>query len=223
MIPIRVTHFSDVLCVWAYAAQRRMDELKHEFGDGVEVEYRLTSVFGFARDKLVERWKDKGGLAGYAEHAHEAIARFDHVELHEGVWSRVAPTSSWPAHLMLAAVRVIEVTGDAPSGAFVDAAWRVRQAFFRDARDISREDVLRDVAAEASLDVAAIREQLASGAAHASLARDDLQARELDVRVSPSIVMDGGRQRLNGNVGYRVIAANLRELLEHSSEQHSWC
>lgn len=30
--------------------------------------------------------------------------------------------------------------------------------------------------------------------------------------VSPTLIFNEGRQRLNGNVGYRVIEANIREL-----------
>lgn len=223
MTRLRISHFSDVLCVWAYAGQRRMDELAQEFGDTVEVDYRLTSVFGFARHKLTERWKDKGGLAAYALHVREIVQRFDYIELHPEAWAKVAPQSSGPAHLILAATRELEVAGRFPPRAFVDLAWRIRQAFFREARDISHHRVLLELAAEASLEVAALEDQLISGAAHAALARDDLEARELDIRVSPSIVMNEGRQRLNGNVGYRVIAANLRELLERSPDQYSWC
>lgn len=221
--PIAISHFSDVLCVWAYLGQRRMDELVQEFGDRVAVDYRLTSIFGFARDKLEERWKDKGGLAGYSQHVREVIAKFDHVELHPDVWVRVAPRSSWPAHLALSAIRALAAQGAAPATAFATTAWRMRQAFFREARDISRDGVLREVIADAGLDHAAIAEQLASGAAHAVLAHDDHQARELDVRMSPTILMGEGRQRLAGNVGYRVIAANVRELMERPTRQASWC
>jgi hypothetical protein len=32
-----------------------------------------------------------------------------------------------------------------------------------------------------------------------------------------------GRQRLNGNVGYRVLEANIRELLNHPAGEQSWC
>jgi len=222
--PLQITHFSDVLCVWAYVAQRRMDEATTEFGDRISIAYRLTSVFGFARDRLAERWADRGGLAGYAAHVRDVVGRFDHVDVHAEAWSRVAPRSSTPAHLVLAAIRALEVGGGAPAGAFVDAAWRIRRGFFHQARDVSRHDVLLDLASEAGLDVAAIEDQLATGGAHAELARDDLAARELEVHVSPSIVMNEGRQRLNGNVGYRVIAANLRELLDDGhAVQQSWC
>ncbi|MCX5743202.1 MAG: DsbA family protein [Proteobacteria bacterium] len=219
---IQISHFSDVLCVWAYIAQRRMDELRQEFGDQVTVDYRHVSVFGFARASLEARWKDKGGLAGYAAHVGSVIAKFDHVALHPDAWARVAPTSSWPAHLVLAAMRSLEATGEMPPGAGVALAWRIREAFFRDARDIARADVLDDLVEPDGR--AAVRELLATGVAHAQLARDYELARELDVHVSPSIVMNEGRQHLNGNVGYRLIAANLRELLERADPaQMSWC
>jgi predicted DsbA family dithiol-disulfide isomerase len=211
------------LCVWAYAAQRRIDEACTEFGDRIEIDYKMTSVFGVARDKLVTRWQDKGGLAGYAQHIRDVMKQFDHVEVHPDVWNSVAPRSSWPAHLVLTAIRELEAQGRMPTRAFTDVAWRFRQAFFRDARDVSREDVLFEIVANAGLDVADVKDLLASGAAHAELARDDQQARDLDIRVSPSIVMNDGRQRLNGNVGYRVLAASIRELLERPADLQSWC
>ena len=35
---LTVSYFSDVLCVWAYAAQIKLDELRRQFGDQVRVE-----------------------------------------------------------------------------------------------------------------------------------------------------------------------------------------
>jgi hypothetical protein len=43
------------------------------------------------------------------------------------------------------------------------------------------------------------------------------------VDVSPTFVFNDGRQRLNGNVGYRVIEANVRELLRAPEAGRSWC
>jgi hypothetical protein len=36
-------------------------------------------------------------------------------------------------------------------------------------------------------------------------------------------VLNEGRQHLNGNVGYRVIEANVRELLHKPADEMSWC
>jgi predicted DsbA family dithiol-disulfide isomerase len=44
MEPIRIFYFSDVLCVWAYIAQIRLDELKATFQDKITIEYQYGSV-----------------------------------------------------------------------------------------------------------------------------------------------------------------------------------
>jgi predicted DsbA family dithiol-disulfide isomerase len=223
MEPIRVVHSSDVLCVWAYVGQIRMDRLAKEFPREVAVEYRYVSVFGSGREKLEERWRLKGGLAAYAEHVRDVVAKFEHVRLSPDTWALVAPASSMPAHLLLCAVRLLEREGLAAAGAQAAAAWRVREAFFRDARDVSDQEVLQAIAGEAELDRSALDALLRSGRAHAELARDLDAAREQDVRVSPTLVLNDGRQRLSGNVGYRAIAANVREILEKPVEEASWC
>ena len=43
------------------------------------------------------------------------------------------------------------------------------------------------------------------------------------VQGSPTFVLNQGRQKLFGNVGYRVIAANIEELLHDNAGQLSWC
>ena len=48
-------------------------------------------------------------------------------------------------------------------------------------------------------------------------------AREQNVRASPTLIFNEGRQRLTGNVGYRVIEANVRELLQAPAGGQSWC
>ena len=53
-----------------------------------------------------------------------------------------------------------------------ELAWRLRLAFFRDAREIGRLDVQRDVAAETGLAVDEIRVPLEDGRAFAALAAD---------------------------------------------------
>jgi predicted DsbA family dithiol-disulfide isomerase len=62
-----------------------------------------------------------------------------------------------------------------------------------------------------------------SGAAHAALAADLELARDNQVRASPTLLFNEGRQRLTGNVGYRVIEANVRELLQSPAGGQSWC
>ena len=65
---------------------------------------------------------------------------------------------------------------------------------------------------------------LVNGAAMAELS-DDLAAKErLGLVGSPTYVLDGGRQQLFGNVGYRILEANVAELLAgDGAPSGSWC
>ena len=62
-----------------------------------------------------------------------------------------------------------------------------------------------------------------SGAAHAALDCDFQLKEKHGVIGSPSLVLNEGRQIIYGNVGYRVIEANIQELLNQSENQASWC
>ncbi len=222
MDPIRVLQFTDALCVWAYVSQVRVDRLGDEFADQVRVESRFCSVFGDAHGKLDRGWSHRGGLAAYGSHVREVAARFDHVEVHPDVWHRDPPRSSLSCHLFLCGVRLLEKQG-APAGIYERACWALRVAFFRDLRDVSSRSVQLELAAELGLDVAALQGHYDSGAAHAALAADYQLCREHSVTVSPTLILNEGRQTLAGNVGFRVIAANVRELLRSPEAEQSWC
>ena len=43
---VDITYFSDLLCIWAYASQSRIDAIKEKFADAIGVEHRFVSVFG---------------------------------------------------------------------------------------------------------------------------------------------------------------------------------
>ena len=77
-----ISYFSDVLCVWAYAAQIKLDELRRQFGDQLRVEYQFLRVFGDVSARIDSGWRDKGGAVGYARHLKQIAARFDHINIH---------------------------------------------------------------------------------------------------------------------------------------------
>jgi predicted DsbA family dithiol-disulfide isomerase len=221
MEPIKVTHFSDTLCVWAYVSQIRIDELVKKFSGSVQIDTRYVHVFGNVPGKMESSWKDRGGVAGYSEHVKTVVAKFGHVTLHPQIWVHDTPQSSMPSHLFLCAVRRLDAGSGSTS--LPRAAWAVREAFFKDGADISRRDVLFGIAERIGLPVADIERTLGSGEAHAALAEDIDLARSHDVRGSPTLLFNEGRQRLSGNVGYRIIEANIRELLDSDPNQLSWC
>lgn len=213
--PVQISHYSDLLCVWAYVSQIRIDELRRQFPTEVTIRTRFCSVFPDVAAKLDKSWKDRG-LAGFRAHVADTVARFDHVTLHPDVYTRVVPTTSATAHAM---VKAAEIAGAAPE----PLAWALRLAFFRDGRDISQLAVQLAVLGELGLPVEPIRAALDDGRAWAALLTDYDDAAADHVRGSPTFLLNERRQILFGNVGYKIIEANVQELLHHPEDRASWC
>jgi predicted DsbA family dithiol-disulfide isomerase len=224
MKPIRIFYFSDVLCIWAYIAQIRLEELKTAFSDKIAIDYHFVSVFGNAREKLENGWRDRGGLTGYQNHVKAIASKYTHISVHPDVWAQV-PASSTSAHLFLDAIQLLEIKGLVPEFDKVleRTAWAFREAFFTKLADISDRKVQFEIAEGLGLDITLIQKQIDSGEAYALLSKDFDLVKEHQISVSPTLIFNEGRQRLNGNVGYRVIEANIRELLNNPPNEQSWC
>jgi predicted DsbA family dithiol-disulfide isomerase len=220
---VEILHFSDVLCVWAYVAQQRMDELRATFGDQIAIANHFVPVFGDTRTKLARGWAERGGAAGYAGHVREICSRFGLERVDARAWAEVAPSSSLSCHLFLRAVGAAELAGGCGVGAMDELARAMRGAFFEQGRDIALRSVQRELVEAQGLSLAAIERHIDNGDAYAGFNRDLERVREYAVTLSPTLIFNEGRQRLNGNVGYRVIEANVRELLSGPSAGASWC
>jgi predicted DsbA family dithiol-disulfide isomerase len=101
--------------------------------------------------------------------------------------------------------------------------WEVRLAFFRDLMDVSKRQVLDEIAERLGIPTAEVARVIDDRRAFAELSHDAELKRKHNVPVTPSLVFNEGRQLLNGNVGYRVIEANMRELLSNRSAEMSRC
>ena len=228
---IKLSYYSDVLCFWAYAAQIRLDELKQTFASKIEIEHHFISVFGNTEQRIGENWKERGGYAGFSEHLLESAQSFSHLNVNPQIWKLNVPKTSATSHCFLKAVQLLEENQQVSSAVdarynktlFEELLWRVRCAFFENAQDIGKIAVLNDIAEELELPLAAIETLLQDGTALAALMSDMEKKEGLRLEGSPSFILNDGRQKLYGNVGYKVIEANVTELLEHDGKQLSWC
>jgi predicted DsbA family dithiol-disulfide isomerase len=223
-----IQHFSDILCVWAYAAHIRLEELIHRYEDQVEISMHFVPVFPDARGKIEAGWAKRGGFDAYGDHVAGVGAQFDHISLNPDVWRKTRPRSSNAAHLFLKAVDLAERESGTPGSlcdtAYYRATWALRQAFFVDASDVSDRAVQLEVADALGLDSPAIEASLHSGEAMAALDADTKFCEANRISGSPTLHMNSGRQILYGNVGFHLIEANVKELLRTpGKDEASWC
>jgi predicted DsbA family dithiol-disulfide isomerase len=222
IVPIR--YFSDLLCVWAYVAELRVDAVKAAFGDRVRFEPVFCSVFGDSPRKIGVGWAAKGGYEGFNGHLREVAARFPEIDIHPDLWLTVRPASSTSPHLFAKAVRMVEAEDACVAGTADLVTSGLRAAFFQAGRDIATRAVQNAVAEDLGVDRAAVQTRIDDGSAFAALAGDYQDAEAMGIQGSPSFVLNEGRQKLYGNVGFRVLEANIQELLRTpTTDQASWC
>jgi len=215
--PLAIDYYTDILCIWAWIAQRRTEELEAAWGDKIDLRHRYVNVFGDTQTRIGDGWAKKGGFAGFGEHVFESAEPYDNAPVNPAIWSKVRPKTSANAHLVLSAAA--EQSTDVAN----DLAAKIRHAFFVDARDVGDLAVLFEIASENDVDSDRIRAAISDGDAAALLMRDYQAAASANIAGSPSWVLNEGRQKLYGNIGYHVLNANVEGLFEGHTSDASWC
>ena len=219
--PVQISYFSDVLCVWAYVAQIRLEELKKKFQDKINIVPYHVTLFGDTEKRIGKGWAAKGGYEGFNQHVLHVCKDFSHLEINPSVWKTTRPKSSGTAHLFLKAV---QLATDANMKTLKNLEWEIRLAFFRDARDIGDIKVLLDIAKEFDLSKNIIDSYLNDGSAMALFCSELAMREAFKLEGSPTYLLNQNRQKLFGNVGYKIMEANVAELLcEQGEKQASWC
>lgn len=216
--PLTIDYYTDILCVWAWVAQRRVEELHQQFGSRIILHYHYLDVFGDTAGKIQTQWADRGLYEGFAEHVIHSASSFRDAPVNRDIWAKVRPATSANAHLVLKAAAVacgLQVSNE--------LALEVRKAFFVRALDVSDMDTLYGIADEKGLDIGPVQAAIRDGSAMAALMGDYQSAKSQALKGSPSYVMAEGRQTLYGNVGYRVLHANVEELLKNPADEACWC
>jgi len=215
---VTIDYYSDVLCVWAWIAQKRLDELNKNLVDKIEIRYHYMDIFGDSKEKMDLQWANKGHFNGFSEHVLEAAKPYPDAVISVDIWKKVKPTTSANVHLILKSIELQYGTKIS-----ADMAKVFRKSFFINLQDISNLNVLYQLADKNDLDSSLIKEFINNGKALALLMTDYQQAQKLSLKGSPTYIIDNGRQVLFGNVGYRVLLANIEEQLNRPISEASWC
>jgi len=215
---ITIDYFSDILCVWAWIAQRRIDELNKYFENKIEIRFQYMDIFGDVSARINEQWADKGLFEGFSDHVINSAAPYESAIVNHNVWRLVQPATSANAHMVLKAIEIVNGKELAIKFAAI-----LRKSFFVEARDIGNLEIIFNLVKSYDIDLTSIKNEINSGSALAALMRDYQTAKKLDVKGSPCFVLNEGRQVLFGNVGYRVLRTNIEELLTSPKNEASWC
>jgi predicted DsbA family dithiol-disulfide isomerase len=216
---VQIDYYTDVLCVWAWIAQPRLEELHRQWGSKLTIRHRYVDVFGDCYRKIPDSWGASDGFERFNAHVAKSVEAFDEIDINKDIWAKTRPRSSLQAHLVLKAAELV-----AGRGAQEKLALRVRQAFFLEARDICDMDILLELASDClASEQHELQQSISDGRAIAALSDDLRSANNLGVKGSPTWVMNDGRQILYGNVGYRILSANIGELINNPSGGASWC
>ncbi|MEH6584331.1 MAG: DsbA family protein [Halioglobus sp.] len=215
---IVIDYYSDVLCVWAWIAQPRLEELHRQWGQQIRIRHRYVDIFGDTANKIPRQWGESDGYSQFHAHVVKSALPFEQVSIHENCWTRTRPRTSMNAHLLLKATGL--VAGDE---ALENMARTLRQQFFAEGRDIGHMGELMDIARELALDIPDLEQALSDGSAMAALSNDLRTASDMGIKGSPTWALNQGRQLLYGNVGYRILNANIEELVNNPADEASWC
>lgn len=216
--PLVIEYYTDVLCVWAWIAQRRIDELNAQSGSQIIFQHRYIDLFGDTVTRIQQQWADKGLYDGFCDHVCQSAAPYSSAPVNSDVWRKTRPCTSSNAHMVIKAVELAE--GKQAANSF---ALALRKAFFIEARDIACLDVIFELAEQQGFKTDSVKQEINNGTAIASLMADYQKGKLQGIKGSPSYVIDEGRQILYGNIGYRVLFANINELLKNPGHEASWC
>jgi len=229
---VKLSYFSDILCVWAYTAQARLDELKKQMGDKLEIDYHFIPIFSCTTTRIGDGWKDKGGYSGFSKHTKSIGKKFPHVNIHEKIWTQNIPSSSANAHLFFKAIQLLQTKNTISTklhkefdgrSCFEEFVWQVRSNFFENAKNIADQKILFELAEQLDFPISQIEKLIQKGDAMAALFNDIEIKDAHHIEGSPTYLLNEGRQKLYGNVSYNIIAANVQEIIEKPDNQASWC
>lgn len=199
-----IDYYTDVLCIWAWVSQHRVERLQQELGDNISIQFHYIDVFGDTHTKMKNQWAERGSFDGFAKHVTHSASEYPTAIVNEKIWKEVKPTTSTNAHILLKAVELSDSSQKSEKLALL-----VREAFYVNAQDISDMNILFDIAKQAGLELHTVKKHINNGSAVAALMSDYQQAKQLALKGSPTYLIDNGRQTLFGNVNYQTLKANI--------------
>ena len=173
--PVKVIYFTDPICSACWAIEPQLRRLKLEYGDAVDIEYRMGG--------LLPDWSySGGGISKPADVAHhwEEMAAHYQMPIDGGVWLDDPLDSSYPPSI---AFKAAQIQDEAKAVSFLRT---MREMVFVRKKNIAKEAVILEAAALANLDVEKMKKDIA-GPAKIAFENDLRLAAQMGVRGFPTL------------------------------------
>ncbi len=220
---LQFSYYSDPLCIWAFVAQPKLEQILDEWGERIEVDYRIVPVFGLVPERFERGSWAKAGPEGRRDTTRRVARAQGRDDVSGEVWVKDPPASSLASGAAVKAVFALESQGLAEEGAGARYLLAMREHFFVRDRNIARRQEQLAVAESIGVDVTALEGKLEDGTCLAALFEDDAAGKALGVRGSPTYVFDGGRAMLYGNFPFAILHATAETLLSGVGVEGSAC
>lgn len=187
--PIEIDIWSDVVCPFCYIGKRHLEQALEQSGlrDGVNI---VWHSFELAPDAITrpegsiyeELGKRKGWSVEQSQQIHHQMEERAREAGLEFDFSKTVPANSRQAHRLLHLAKKQGVQNEVKE--------LLLKGYFTDGANIDRTDYLVDVAAQAGLDKAVIREALGDVALEKEIDADIMTAQQLGIQGVPFFVVN---------------------------------
>ncbi|MEU8224867.1 DsbA family oxidoreductase [Kribbella sp. NPDC048915] len=211
---MRIDVWSDVVCPWCYIGKRRLEQALADSGDTAEIVWHSfqldpSSTNDDPRD-LATRLGEKYGRGrewGLQANAHVTeVAAEVGLEYH---LDQAKPVNTGDAHRLLHLARELAEAGEVPADTQGRLKERLLKAYFTDGLPVGDHTTLTELATEAGLPEARVREVLAGTQYAEQVAADQAQALAYGANGVPFFVIDE-KYGVSGAQPVEVFAEALR-------------
>jgi putative protein-disulfide isomerase len=202
--PVKITYFTDPICSFCWGIEPQLRKLKIEYGDVVEIEYRMGG--------LLPSWDiyNSGPISKPADVAHhwDEVSHYIEMPIDGDVWLEDPLPSSYPPSI---AFKAAQLQNDEKALVFLR---RIREMVFLEKKNIARWNHLAAAALESGLDTARLKQDY-EGRGIQLLEQDLELTRAAGANGFPTLIFTNkeGRQTIiNGARPYNEFVAAIQKL-----------
>jgi len=203
---VKLIYYTDPICSACWAIEPQLKKFKLEYGDYVEVEYRMGG--------LLPGWEGFADKANGISKPSDVAQHWDEVGQHSGmsidgdIWLEDPLESSFPPSI---AFKAAQKQGKAFSLRFLR---RIREQLFLEKKNITKKEFIEEAVKECGGDITQFLEDYRSEATQQSFHHEMQQGRAMGVRGFPTFIFmakDGKGFKISGMSAYKYYVMALEK------------